>query len=80
MASALGLGDREESALPQALQQEIDRLVSQAAADGGHLDIGEALKRLAALDEGASSQRRALVNALVTESLRAGVNPQLPIV
>jgi hypothetical protein len=80
MASALGLGDREESALPQALQQEIDRLVSQAAADGGHLDIGEALKRLSALDEGASSQRRALVNALVTESLRAGVNPQLPIV
>lgn len=66
--------------MPQALQQEISRLVSEAAAEGGNLDIGEALKSLLSLEQGAPAQRRALVNALLTESLRAGVNPQLPIV
>ena len=66
--------------MPLALQQEIDRLVSEAAAETGNLDIGEALKRLFSMHDGALAQRRALVDALMAGSLRAGVNPQLPII
>ena len=66
--------------MPDSLQQEIARLVSEAAARSGDLDIGEAFKRLVSVDERASRQRRELVNLLLTESLRAGVNPQLPII
>ena len=66
--------------MPESLQDEIHRLVRAAAADGGNLDIGEALKQLFAVDDSAPAKRRELVNALVSESLRAGVNPQLPIV
>jgi hypothetical protein len=66
--------------MPETLQLEIARLVSQAAAANGDLDIGDALKQLATLDTRAGEKRRDLVNALVSESLRAGVNPQLPII
>ena len=66
--------------MPDTLQLEVARLVSEAASKSGDLDIGEALKRLASFDERATEQRRELVNALLSQSLRAGVNPQLPIV
>ena len=66
--------------MPESLQREIARLVSEAAAKKADLDIGEALKRLAAVDNRAGERRRTLVDALVSQSLRAGVNPQLPIV
>lgn len=66
--------------MPDSLQQEIARLVSEAAARDGDLDLGEAFKQLVSVDERASCQRRELVNLLLAESLRAGVNPQLPIV
>jgi hypothetical protein len=66
--------------MPETLQLEIARIVSQAAAASGQLDIGEALKQLAILDTRVGEKRRDLVNALLSESLRAGVNPQLPIV
>ena len=66
--------------MPEALQREIARLVSEAAASNGDLDLGEAFKHLVSVDERAAAQRRELVNALLAESLRAGVNPQLPIV
>jgi len=66
--------------MPDHLRHEIVRLVSEAAATDGQLDLGDAFKRLVSVDERAAAQRRELVNALLTESLRAGVSPQLPIV
>jgi hypothetical protein len=66
--------------MPDALQQEVLRLVSEAAAERQTLDIGEALKRLAALDQRARQARRELVDALIAASLRAGVHAQLPII
>ena len=66
--------------MPEVLQQEIARLVSEAAARSGELDIGQAFQQLVSMDGRAVGQRRELVNALLAASLRAGVNPQLPIV
>ena len=66
--------------MPESLQREVDRLVSEAAAESGSLDIGEALKKLCSVDARAPTQRRALVDALLAGSLRAGVEPQLPII
>jgi hypothetical protein len=66
--------------MSEVLKLEIARLVSEAAASGGFLDIGHALQELFTLDESAKAKRRDLVNALVSESLRTGVTPQLPIV
>ena len=64
--------------MPDTLQTEISRLVSEAAKTG-NLDIGEALKRLVRVDSRAGDKQRDLVNALLSASLRAGVTPQLPI-
>ena len=69
-----------QESMPERLEIEVARLVSEAAAGDGDLDIGEALKRLASIDDSASEQRRALIDALLAQSLRAGVNPQLPII
>ena len=72
-----GLGGGQMS---EVLKLEIARLVSEAASKGDFLDIGSALQELFSLDESAKAKRRDLVNALVSESLRSGVTPQLPIV
>ena len=66
--------------MPDALREEISKLVSAAAARDGILDIGEELKRLAAREDEDFGRRRDLVNAMVSESLRLGVTPQLPII
>ena len=66
--------------MSEALKLEIARIVSEASSRGGFLDIGNALQELFSFDESARTKRRDLVNALVSESLRSGVTPQLPIV
>ncbi len=66
--------------MSEALKLEIARIVADAASKGGFLDIGTALQQLFSVDESAIRIRRDVVNALVTESLRSGVNAQLPIV
>ena len=65
--------------MPDAMREEISRAVSAAAARDGVLDIGEELKRLAERGSEHTGRRRDLVNAMVSESLRLGVTPQLPI-
>ncbi len=66
--------------MSEELKNEIARLVTEAGSTGGFLDIGVALRELFSIDQSAIRNRGDIVNALVSESLRSGVNAQLPII
>ncbi|MGQ7790828.1 hypothetical protein ACUN0C_00280 [Faunimonas sp. B44] len=65
-----------------AFRSEVRRIVSEAQACDSQLDIGEALKRLRDVvgEDAFHARRRDLTNQLLAESIRRGVEAQLPII